>query len=1402
MGLSSRRRLVVVSVCLAVVVAALGYAARESRRRLAAYQEQDQTLAGAVPEYPGNLAFLVARAGGRADTRLVDIVRSVEQRRPGALSGLLDLDDQLIPYYTATLVLAGVLAMGLLAIGRREARRHVTGGGFVAGTLVLLAACGALALTDFAENEALRGLPTVAARGAPHALEAAALLARVKFTLSALIVLAILVMLGAVIRRLYLYATSVTDTSLSHDAGAFEELVTRETAVVRPSAAWSPPGIMRGPGDEPWVALPQDDELVGLAFSGGGIRSATFNLGVLQGLERANALPLVDYHSTVSGGGYIGGFWSKWRWLHRTALPPTPPGACTDSAEIRHLREFSRFLSPRVGFFDTDTWHAVIAVIGGLVPALTLAVSIVVLAITAWIALATAALAVAADVRSVIGPSARSVILAVATCVLPLVAALWVRRAARAWRIRVDWAGGAWPWAISLTVVTGLSWWLTSDLGPARLSLGSIWWLFAGVTVAVFASFELWWRQDASTPSASGGHQLQPPREAAGLVVLWSGAGSLVFMAVAWALFARAWSPTEASAGGWGALGLQSDGPIRVSPLIYAPAVSWLGAAAVWLAARLAMSSREPVTADHLVRPSWKIAVERTTMRLVAMALVWIVVAVLWHVSVVLAHAGGKALVAPGGAVVGGALFAALRKWVLGALARARSKVLAAALPYLPQLVAYATITLAVISTMTILARYCGPEWWLWFGAAGLAATFVACGCFINVEEFGLHAFYRDRICRAYLGAVRGQPNGQSIPASANRQSGLREGDDVLLSDLQARTNGENRPLHLVCCAANDRASDPIATLSRAAVSATISPIGLAIGDCWRAVPRLTLGSALTASAAAFNPNMGTVSASLGPVVTFLLAALNLRLGLWVRHPGSARPAEHLLPGLLFYREMFGSTKASEYHPEKRPHDVHLSDGGHFDNLALYELVRRHCRYIIVSDAGADPDVAFDDFGSVVRRVREDFGVNIEINLRPLRPDGDGLSEQHVAVGTIDYGGVVDRGVLIYLKPSLTGDEPVDVRQYRRRNPAFPHESTVDQFFDEAQWESYRQLGDHVASTCFAVLCRRAALETAGAGTPTLKREQLAALRQEWFPADARLRDASIEMTARYNAFEGELRKYAHTAIVHEAFPELAHFGQAAPKQPAHLDDLVCVLRIAQMIEDVWTACDLENTWDHPLNLGWTTAFHRWTGTLTFRAWWPVICPMYSDGVRRFAAEALHLPTRAMAGTVARVTSPLPSGLAVDAWGREHDGTALDGRDVYLYHLELSARVPEVQVGLAVIERDGDGRRWSSRDFYIPPQLWGAGFGSDFRDRLLKRLQVDGVAWCEVDLAAPPTGPSAVRESSVVSDLSFWRRGGFILKTTDPPILWKSLSPGAAAAGGASKHAIEIASDGSEELLT
>jgi hypothetical protein len=146
---------------------------------------------------------------------------------------------------------------------------------------------------------------------------------------------------------------------------------------------------------------------------------------------------------------------------------------------------------------------------------------------------------------------------------------------------------------------------------------------------------------------------------------------------------------------------------------------------------------------------------------------------------------------------------------------------------------------------------------------------------------------------------------------------------------------------------------------------------------------------------------------------------------------------------------------------------VNLSDGGHFDNLGLYELVRRRCQYIVVCDAEQDQAYSLQGLGNAIRKCRIDFGVVITWGrgeIEAVTPDKETkLSKSHIAVGRILYPGVREEGRILYLKSSIAGkDEPPDVLEYLKRFSDFPHQSTGDQFFDESQFESYRALGQHI----------------------------------------------------------------------------------------------------------------------------------------------------------------------------------------------------------------------------------------------------------------------------------------------------------------------------------------------------
>jgi hypothetical protein len=227
----------------------------------------------------------------------------------------------------------------------------------------------------------------------------------------------------------------------------------------------------------------------------------------------------------------------------------------------------------------------------------------------------------------------------------------------------------------------------------------------------------------------------------------------------------------------------------------------------------------------------------------------------------------------------------------------------------------------------------------------------------------------------------------------------------------------------------------------------------------------VTVGTAMTISGAAANPNMGYHSS---PAVTFLLTLFNGRLGAWLGNPADSRHAVRRSPRRMLPRilaEAFGQTnRKSKY--------VNLSDGGHFENLGVYEMVRRRCHLILLVDAGQDGDYHFQDLGNAIAKVRVDFGVPIEF---PERPGIHGRAEgpsQYSAVGRIRYSaaGPYEDGWLLYIKPALGAHTPVDVSAYAARATAFPHEPTSNQFFTERQFESYRMLGWHAIQSAAARL--------------------------------------------------------------------------------------------------------------------------------------------------------------------------------------------------------------------------------------------------------------------------------------------------------------------------------------------
>jgi hypothetical protein len=360
--------------------------------------------------------------------------------------------------------------------------------------------------------------------------------------------------------------------------------------------------------------------------------------------------------------------------------------------------------------------------------------------------------------------------------------------------------------------------------------------------------------------------------------------------------------------------------------------------------------------------------------------------------------------------------------------------------------------------------------WWLVIPfTAVLLVAGVVMARLINANKFSLHGLYRDRLIRAYLGASNSN-------RKENPFTGFDENDNIRMRDLWLREKFNGKLMPVVNIALNLVSGEKLGWQERKAQSFTVTPLHCgssamypgyrsttgADGMVYGGPQGISLGSAITISGAAASPNMGYHSS---PLVTFILTLLNVRLGAWLGNPGEAGdrtfqlgyPESSVRP---IVDEALGLTN------DKSPY-VYLSDGGHFENLGLYEMVLRRCHFIVVSDAGEDPECSFADLGEAVRKIRVDFGIPIDFDRMSIYPRSQiGASNEHghnCAIGRIRYSAVDDStandGIIIYIKPVCYGDEPRDIYEYFKRSPTFPHESTADQFFSESQFESYRMLG-------------------------------------------------------------------------------------------------------------------------------------------------------------------------------------------------------------------------------------------------------------------------------------------------------------------------------------------------------
>jgi patatin-like phospholipase len=815
-----------------------------------------------------------------------------------------------------------------------------------------------------------------------------------------------------------------------------------------------------------------------LCISGGGIRSATFGLGAIQGLAERGLLEQFDYLSTVSGGGYIGSWLTMWATraggVDKIVPKLKADGCMSERDPIGHLREYNSYLSPTVGAVSSDLWTLVATVLRNVLLNWLVLVPLLLAVLTiprAYLAILTlperlfGAAVFAGPTPDYSAPALDAVsgsplvwlVLPVAALLLLAITffnmvrylpgiggkphtrfdyLVWVEGplvSAVLTYLLYDslyYVGHAFvdetPVASQMLwtmVACGAGWiaylaydkrprqermkllfgWLTVTIAAGAATAGAATWVITNVVL---------WNVNASLAASWATYvTFGPPLILAGLLlgtILTSGLASNVLKDEDREWLARGNAGLLLAAVGWLALCLvvlELPKWVLAWRTWGAGVLSVGGGIAAWLSRAEPPAPANANPGAGAARPNRVLAMAASAAPLVFVTLLAIALSIATNMLIGGEHGVvGAPLSGPHGEPVG---------WRQHQAVLERSSVAAIAL-----------LAFAFIATSWFMARY------------------------VNINTFSLHGMYRDRLIRAYLGA-------SNPTRHPNPFTGFDRDDDAPLARLRG-----TRPFHVVNVTLNLVQTTRLAWQQRKAASFTMTPLhcgsaDLGYRDSSGYGGGISVGTAVAISGAAASPNMGYHSS---PLVGFIMTLFNARLGSWLGNPGKAgaRAWKDAGPrsaiGSLVKEALGRTSESSKY--------VYLSDGGHFENLGLYEMIRRRCRFIVVLDSGCDPQFTFEDLGNALRKIRIDFGVSIDLDAAQVRAVG--ARERRYAVGTIAYSAVdanVADGVLLYIKPMLLGTEPPDVRSYAAGHPDFPHQSTSDQWFDESQTESYRRLG-------------------------------------------------------------------------------------------------------------------------------------------------------------------------------------------------------------------------------------------------------------------------------------------------------------------------------------------------------
>jgi hypothetical protein len=828
--------------------------------------------------------------------------------------------------------------------------------------------------------------------------------------------------------------------------------------------------------------------LIGLAFSGGGIRSATFNLGVLQALAQARLLRTFDYVSTVSGGGYIGSWLMAWMHHQKIGIKEVEhclssraysPANAADPAEVHFLRNYSNYLTPRKGLLGADFWAFVATYLRNTILNQTILILLLLsilllprslvyipnrlealenLTHHAWLAQSTALLLA-------------FLLIAVAVVFIGL-NLLWVD----------PHQGKKYPWyakqwAIQLVVVVPLV------ISAALVSYGFSYYIGYGIldnrlwyppALGMTVYFGLWFGafliRWIVAVRRRGIGSTGPD---AGLVLISAAVtGALSgYLFLPFGKFLIPPTPPLDDYFNWHVFAFGTPAFVLIMLLAGALHIGLMGKG---------MSDAHREWWARLA--GWLMIYGICWLLLFLMALyVPIGLARLWDYSFPKFTVGGLLWVASTGY---GVLFGGSKdtgkinaedsgaRKVLGYAARLTPYIFIVGLFSALSLLA-ARIALVLTGDPTPLNHlpkaFSGPS--IPIACLGLFAAAFIVSWRVNINEFSIHHAYCNRLVRCYLGASATGRNAQPF-------TGFSETDDLPLAELQippgSTTSKDARPLPILNTSLNVVRGKELALQTRKARSFAFTPLFAGFtrqiigGTEWQSAYAATkdsgskqqgcengisLGTAVAISGAAASPNMGFHSQ---PALAFLMTLFDVRLGWWIGNPINRRSWRVGGPRVGFFwlmRELLGSTNDDSGF-------VYLSDGGHFENLAVYELVRRGCKLIVAGDASCDPGSGLGDLHNAIERCRTDFGVEIVLDPSGTKPQ-DGLAQSHFAVGQIHYSNSREEdGIIIYLKPTLVASDPGDVLGYKAANVTFPDDTTANQWFDEAHFENYRTLGE------------------------------------------------------------------------------------------------------------------------------------------------------------------------------------------------------------------------------------------------------------------------------------------------------------------------------------------------------